>query len=58
MIQSPLSKVASSVTGLVSGAATFWDYAPKVAGAMASLAATIWIGIQAYYFIKEKRKGK
>lgn len=59
MIQSVLNnKAASAAAGLASGAATFWDIAPKIAGALASTAAFIWICIQAYYFLKEKRKGK
>lgn len=52
MIQNKLS----SATGISVGLATFMEYLPGIMGALASLAAIVWIGIQAYYFIKEKQR--
>jgi hypothetical protein len=47
---------ASAAIAMTTGMATFLNYLPAVMGALASLAAIIWICIQAYYFIKEKKK--
>lgn len=45
-----------TVTAVSVGVATFLNYLPGVMGALASLAAIVWIGIQAYYFIKNQKK--
>jgi hypothetical protein len=56
LVESNLSRVSSTALGFGAGAATFWDYAPKVAGTLASVAAFVWIVIQAYFYIKDRRK--
>lgn len=53
----PISvKAGGDITAVCAGLATFFEYLPGIMGTLASLAALIWIGIQAYYFIKEKKK--
>lgn len=49
------NKVVSAAAGAATGFAMFMEYLPAIGGALVSLATVIWIGIQAYYFIKEKR---
>jgi hypothetical protein len=46
----------SAILGLSAGMAAFLDYLPQMMGALASLVAIVWMCIQAYYFLKEKRK--
>lgn len=46
----------SAVISLGTGLATFFNYLPIVTGSMASLAAFVFICIQTYYFLKEKKK--
>jgi hypothetical protein len=50
------NKAASPVFALGTGFATVMEYLPGIMGSLASLAAIIWVGIQVYYFIKEKKK--
>lgn len=58
MMQTMVQSKLAPVTGLAAGFATFMEYLPAVSGALVSLASLVWIGIQAYYFIKEKRAKK
>lgn len=49
-----LKHAALSIPPTGGAFATFLGYLPEIAAA----ASIVWIAIQAYYFIKEKRKGK
>lgn len=54
----PSGRFTLDLTALGLALAAFFEKFAPVAATVASLAATTWIVIQAYYFIKEKRKGK
>ena len=57
MIQNiPLpGRLSLDIGGVVVAVATFFGYIAPMLGALASIAALVWYGVQLYYFFKDRK---